>query len=62
MIRTRGKRNRRPRRGAPRTIVHDCRDDRLRVLVRILAREAAREAFEREVVAQRKTFSEVTVQ
>jgi hypothetical protein len=62
MIRSRAKRSRRPQRGASRKIAYDCRDDRLRVLVRILARDAARESFEREVMAQRQTSAEVTVQ
>jgi hypothetical protein len=37
------------------------RDDRLSVLVRILARQAARERFEREVAADRETRPEVTL-
>ena len=46
---------------APRSIAHDCRDDRLRVLVRVLARQAAGERFEREVAAERGTQPEVTL-
>ena len=47
MIRSRRKRDRRQaRHGAPQRIAYDRRDDRLRVLVRILARQAARERFE----------------
>jgi hypothetical protein len=62
MIRSRRKRKRRQARlGAPRSIAHDRRYDRLRVLVRILARQAARERFEREVAAERETPSEVTL-
>jgi hypothetical protein len=62
MIRFRRKRNRRQARdGAPRSIAHDHRDDRLRVLVRILARQAARERFEREIAAERETQPEVTL-
>ena len=49
MIRSRRKRNRRQaRHGAPRRIAHGRHDDRLSVLVRILARQAAREWFERK--------------
>jgi hypothetical protein len=62
MIRSRRKRNRRKaRHGAPRSITHDRRDDRLCVLIRILARQAARERFEREVAAKRDTPPEVTL-
>ena len=56
MIRSRRKRNpRQARRGAPRSIAYGRRDDRLSVLARILARQAARERFEREVAAERDT-------
>jgi hypothetical protein len=60
MIRSRGKRNRRLRRvtRAPR----DHRDEPLRVLVRALARQAARQRFEREVAAERKTPPEMTAE
>jgi hypothetical protein len=62
MIRSRRKRNRRQaRHGAPRSIAHGRRDGRLSVLVRILARQAARERFEREIVAERETHPEVTL-
>ena len=62
MIRSRRKRNQRQARSAaPRTIARGRRDDRLTVLVRILARQAAREQFEREVAAERATPSEVTL-
>jgi len=62
MISSRRKRNRRQsRHGAPRTIAHGRRDDRLSILVRILARQAAREQFEREVAAERDTPPEVTL-
>lgn len=61
MIQSQGKRNRRPRRGAPRSIAHNRRDDRLRVLVRILARQAARERFEREITKEQGPVSEVTL-
>jgi hypothetical protein len=42
--------------------VHDHRDEPLRVLVRILARQAAREWFEREVSSGHDASLEVTVQ
>jgi hypothetical protein len=62
MIRSRRKRNRRPaRHGAPGSIAHGRYDDRLSVLVRILARQAARELFEREVAADREAQPEVTL-
>jgi hypothetical protein len=62
MIRSLRKRNRRQaRHEAPRSIAHDRRDDPLRVLVRILARQVARERFEREVAAERETQPEVTL-
>ena len=52
-IRSRGKRSRRFRRGTPRRAPGNHRDKPLRVLTRILARQAAREWFEREVAVQR---------
>lgn len=62
MIRSRRKRNRRQaRHGVPRSIANGRGDDRLSVLVRILARQAARERFEREVAADRGTPPEVTL-
>jgi hypothetical protein len=62
MIRSRRKRDwRQDRHGSPRSIAHGRRDDRLSVLVRILARQAAREQFEREVAAERDTPPEVTL-
>jgi hypothetical protein len=62
MMRSRRKRNQRqPRHGAPRSIAHRRRDDRLSVLVRMLARQAARERFEREVAVERDTPPEVTL-
>jgi hypothetical protein len=45
------------RRAAPR----DHRHEPLRVLVRALARQAARERFERDVAAEQETQSEVTL-
>lgn len=62
MIRSRGKRSRRFRRGTPRSAPANHRDESLRVLTRILARQAAREWFEREVAVQRGMPREVTVQ
>ena len=62
MIRSRRKRNQRQARHATsRSVGHGRRDDRLSVLVRILARQAARERFEREVAAERETQPEVTL-
>jgi hypothetical protein len=62
MIRSRRKRNRlQARHGAPRSVAHGRSDDRLRVLGRTLARQAARERFEREVAAERETPREVTL-
>jgi len=43
-------------------VPRDHRDEPLRVLARVLARQAAREWFEREVAVQRGTPPEVTVQ
>ena len=62
MIRSRRERNRRrARHGAPGSIASGRRDDRLSALVRILARQAAREQFEREVAANREAHPEVTL-
>ena len=62
MIRSQRKRNRRhARHGAPRTITTGRRNDQLSVLVRLLARQAARERFESEVAAERETPPEVTL-
>ena len=62
MIRSRDKRNQRLRRATRQRAPRDHADEPLRMLVRALARQAARERFEREVVAERKTQPEVTVQ
>jgi hypothetical protein len=62
MIRSRGKRIRRTRRATASGATRNHRDEPLRVLVRILARDAAREWFAREIEAQRQTPSEVTGQ
>ena len=62
MIRSRDKRHQRlrgaTRQSAPRE--HD--DEPLRMLVSVLARQAARERFEREVAPERKTPREVALQ
>jgi hypothetical protein len=62
MIRSREKHNRRARRGTRRDALRDLRDESLRVVVRILARQAAREMFAREVAARQQDRPEVTVQ
>jgi hypothetical protein len=61
MIRSRDKRNQRPRRAARQRAPRDHGDERLRMLVRVLARQAARERFEREVSRERETPPEVTL-
>ena len=61
MIRSREKRNRRLRRARRQSALRDRRDEPLRMLVRVLARQAARERFEREVTADRETQPEVTL-
>jgi len=63
MMRSRDKRNQqRLRRATRRSAPRDHRDEPLRVLIRILARQAARERFEREISTQRQASPEVTVQ
>ena len=63
MIGSRERRLRRTRRETSSSTTRDHRDEPLRVLVRILARNAAREWFAREIGAQRQTPpSEVTGQ
>ena len=61
MIRSREKRNRRLRRARRHEAQHDHCDEPLRLLVRILARQAARERFEREVAVARAIQPEVTL-
>ena len=61
MIRSPDKRNQRFRRARRQRPSRDNRDEPLRVLVRVLARQAARERFEREVTADRQTQPEVTL-
>jgi hypothetical protein len=56
------RRNRRPRRGTQARTPRNRRDEPLRVFVRTLARQAARELFARELAAQRRDRPEVTLQ
>jgi hypothetical protein len=62
MIRSRERRNRRPRRGTRARASCDQLDGPLRALVRTLARHTARQFFARELAAQRRDRPEVTVQ
>ena len=61
MIRSRSRRNRRPRRVTRHSAHRDHGDEALRTLVRVLAHQAAREHFEREVAANREAQREVTL-
>jgi hypothetical protein len=61
MIRSREKHNRRPRPARRQRTPRVHRDEPLRLLVRVLARQAARERFEREAEAERDTPHEVTL-
>jgi hypothetical protein len=61
MIRSRRRRDQRPRRVTRQRAPRDHGDEALRMLIRILARQAAREKFEREVDAERGTPPEVTL-
>jgi hypothetical protein len=61
MIRCRRKRNRQLRRVIQQRAPRDRRDEPLRVLVRVLARQAARERFEREIATDREPQPEVTL-
>ena len=61
MIRSRTRRNRRRRRVTRQRAPRDHGDEALRTLVRVLARQAAREHFEREVAANREGQREVTL-
>jgi hypothetical protein len=61
MIRSRDKRNQRLRRATRQRAPRDHGDESLRMVVRALARQAARERFEREVAAERETQPEVTL-
>ena len=60
MIRSQGKRNQRLRRATRQRKLRDHGDEPLRMLVRAIARQAARERFEREVAAEREPQPEVT--
>lgn len=62
MIRSRDKRNQRLRRATRQRAPRDHRDEPLHVLVCVLAREAARERFEREIAVEPETPRKVTVQ
>jgi hypothetical protein len=59
MIWTQDKRRLRPRHRRRGGAARGRCDEPLRVLVRVLARQAARERFERELAAERETASEV---
>jgi hypothetical protein len=61
MIRSRNRRNQRPRRVPRHRAPRDQGDETLRMLVRVLARQAARERFERETAADREAQPEVTL-
>jgi hypothetical protein len=61
MIRSRGKRNKRLRCATRQSAPRDQGDEPLRMLVRTLARQAAREQFERQVAAEREIQPEVTL-
>ena len=61
MIRSREKGNRRVRRATRERAPRGYHDEPLHVLVRVLARQAARERFERDVAAERETQPEVTL-
>jgi hypothetical protein len=61
MIHSRDKRNQRLRRGTRHSSPREHGDEPLRMLVRALARQAARERFERQVAATQKTPPEVTL-
>lgn len=59
MIRSGSRRNQRPRRVTRQRAPRGHGDETLRMLVRILARQAARERFEREIAADREAQPEV---
>jgi hypothetical protein len=58
MIRSRNRRNQQPRRAPRQRAPRDHGDDTLRMLVGVLARQAARERFEREIAADREAQPE----
>jgi len=61
MIRSRRKRSQRLRRATRQRPLRDHGDEALRFVVRVLARQAAREQFGREVATKRETPPEVTL-
>jgi hypothetical protein len=61
MIRSRRRRNQRTRRVTRQRAPRAHGDETLQMLVRIFARQAARERFEREVATERETQPEVTL-
>ena len=61
MIRSRSRRNQRPRRITRQRAPRDHSGERLRMLARVLARQAARELFEREIAAAGEAQPEVTL-
>ena len=61
MIRSRSRRNQRLRRVIRQRAPRGHGDEPLRILVRVLARYAARERFEREIAADREAQPEVTL-
>ena len=61
MIRSRSRRNQRPRRETRQRTPRDHGDEPLRILVRAVARQAAREQFEREVAGDHEAQPEVTL-
>jgi len=61
MIRSRRKRSQRLRRATRPRALRDHDDESLRMLARVLARQAARERFEREVAADLEAQPEVTL-
>ena len=61
MIRSRRKRSQRLRRATRQRALRDHGEEPLRMLIRVLARQAARERFEREIAADREAQAEVTL-
>lgn len=61
MIRSRGRRTQRLPRATRQRAPRDHGDEPLRMLVLVLARQAARERLEREVAAEQETQPEVTL-
>ncbi len=61
MIRSRDKRNQRLRRATRQRAPRDHADEPLRMLVRALARQAARERFEHQIAAEQERQPKVTL-